>query len=149
MLTDHDRFQLKKMVEAHKVEDNTSRLREAQHSSEIRRCVQYILEKKKVTKTKAELEAAISGECGFLLFHYYDIYNLVLKDGDVVLLNKFLDVLEKIELGQCDQHEGSFLVGKILKEMYIDTVVRETSRVADVKATKPKEITWAAYRSGV
>jgi hypothetical protein len=137
------------MVEAHKVEDNTSRLRESQHSSEIRRCVQYILEKKKVTKTKAELEAAIAGECGFLLFHYYDIYNLVLKDGDVVLLNKFLDVLEKIELGQCDQHEGSFLVGKILKEMYIDTVVRETSRVATDTALKPRPITWAAYRNGV
>ena len=115
MLTEHDRFQLKKMVEAHSVEDNTSKLREMQHSGEIRRCVNYIVEKKKVFKTKAELEAAIAGECGFLLFHYFDIYNLMLKDGDVGLLNKFLDVLQAIEEGRCDQHEGSFLVGENLE----------------------------------
>lgn len=148
MLTEHDRFQLKKMVEAHSVEDNTSKLREMQHSGEIRRCVNYIVEKKKVFKTKAELEAAIAGECGFLLFHYFDIYNLMLKDGDVGLLNKFLDVLQAIEEGRCDQHEGSFLVGKILKEMYIDTVVKETATEEREKPKEPKSITWAQYRTG-
>lgn len=148
MLTDHDRFQLKKMVEAHSVEDNTTKLREMQHSSEIRRCVNYIVEKKKEFKTKVELEAAIAGECGFLLFHYYDIYNLMLKDGDAGLLNKFLDVLKEIEEGRCDQHEGSFLVGKILKEMYIDTVVKTTSKTEERETPKaPKPITWAQYRT--
>jgi len=149
MLTEHDRFQLKKMVEAHSVEDNTSKLREMQHSGEIRRCVNYILEKKKVHKTKAELEPAIASECGFLLFHYFDIYNLVLKDGNVELLKKFLDILQEIEEGRLDQHEGSFLVGKVLKEMYIDTVVRETVTEENSipKATAPKTITWAEYRN--
>ena len=147
MLTDHDRFQLKKMIEAHSVEDNTNKLREMQHSSEIRRCVNYIVEKKKVCVTKVELEAAIASECGFLLFHYFDIYNLMLKDSDVSLLHKFLDVLQAIEEKRCDQHEGSFLVGKILKEIYIDTVVKETRSAEQERPPPPKAITWAQYRT--
>jgi hypothetical protein len=150
MLSDSDRYQLKKMVEANSVEDNTLKLRELQHSGEIRRCVNYIVETKKKFSTKAEVETAIAGECGFLLFHYYDIYNLVLKDGDVDLLNKFLDVLHRIEVGELDQHEGSFLVGKVLKEMYVDTVVRETaSREEKKEKVAHRDLTWSQYRNGV
>jgi hypothetical protein len=150
MLTDYDRFQLKKMVEAHSVEDNTSKIREMQHSGEIRRCVNYIIEKKQKNNygNKAELEAAISGECGFLFFHYFDIYNMVLKDCEVDLLNKFIDVLQSIEEGKCDQHEGSYLVGKVLKEIYIDTVLKETVVEEGNKKAASKDITWRQYRNG-
>ena len=58
MLSDSDRFQLKKMIEANGVEDQTAKIRENQHSAEIRRCIQCIVTHKAQGLTKAELEAA-------------------------------------------------------------------------------------------
>jgi hypothetical protein len=69
-------------------------------------------------------------ECGFLFTNYTDIYNKVKKDEiDLIMLNKFLDVLKRIEDGELDQHEGSFLVGTILKEMYIDSALKKADKL--------------------
>ena len=145
MLSDNDRFQLKKMLEAHSVEDQTAKIREQQHSAEIRRCIQCIVAHKARGLTKAEIEAAVAVECGFLFFHYFEIYNMVLKDVDLTILNKLLEVLEQIETGTCDQHEGSFLVGKLLKEVYIDGIIKETKEEA--VRPQPRDITWTGYKS--
>lgn len=145
MLSDNDRFQLKKMIEANGVEDQTLKIRENHHSSEIRRCIQFIVERKSEGLNKAELEAAISVECSFLFFNYFEIYNMVLKNIDLNILNNLIDVLEKIELGTCDQHEGSFIVGKLLKEIYIDGVIRET-KDREIVRNEPKDITWNAFK---
>jgi hypothetical protein len=146
MLSDNDRFQLKKMLEANGVEDQTAKIRDNQHSSEIRRCIECIVEHKKKGLNKADLEAAIAVECSFLFFHYFEIYNMVLKDVDLTILNKLLDVLEQIEKGVCDQHEGSFLVGKLLKEVYIDGIIRET-KDREVVRPKSKDISWTKFKS--
>ena len=37
-------------------------------------------------------------------------------------------VLKKIEDGEWDQHEASVLVGSILKELYVDSALREDER---------------------
>jgi len=145
MLSENDRFQLKKMLEAHSVEDQTTKIREHQHSAEIRRCIQCIVAHKAQGLTKAEIETAVAVECSFLFFHYFEIYNMVLKDVDLTILNKLLDVLEQIETGACDQHEGSYLVGKLLKEVYIDGIIKETKE--EVVRPQPKDITWAGYKS--
>lgn len=146
MLSDNDRFQLKKMLEANGVEDQTSKIRDSRHSGEIRRCIKCIVEHKANGLNKADLEEAISVECSFLVFHYFEIYNMVLKDVDLTILNKLLDVLEQIEKGECDQHEGSFLVGKLLKEVYIDGIIRET-KDRDIVRPQPKEITWKTFKT--
>jgi hypothetical protein len=139
------------MVEAHNVEDNTEKIRSNQHSGEIRRCIRYISDMKlKYSEyTKQQLEEEILKEAGFLFFHYFDIYNLVLKDIDTAILEKLLDVLGRIEKGECDQHEGSYLVGKYLKELYIDDVLRRTAE-QDQKVAKPLpvvDISWSQYKA--
>jgi hypothetical protein len=144
MLSDNDRFQLKKMLEANGVEDQTIKIRENQHSAEIRRCIQCIVAEKAKGLTKPEVEAAVAVECSFLFFHYFEIYNMVLKDVDLAILHRLLDVLEQIETGACDQHEGSFLVGKLLKEVYIDGIIRATNEEA--VRPQPKNITWARFK---
>ena len=151
ILSDHDRHQLRKMVEAHNVEDNTEKIRSNQHSGEIRRCIRYISDMKKQYRhfTKQQLEEEKLKEAGFLFFHYFDIYNLVLKDVDTAILDQLLDVLGKIENGECDQHEGSYLVGKYLKELYIDDVLRRTTE-QDQKIAKPLpviDITWSQFKA--
>ena len=151
MLSEHDRHQLRKMIEAHNVEDNTEKIRSNKHSGEIRRCIRYIAKTKKEhgAFTKQQLEELVLKEVGFLFFHYVDIYNLVMKDVDTTILDQLLDVLDKIENGECDQHEGSYLVGKYLKELYIDDVVKRTAE-RDQEAPKPLpvlDITWSQYRA--
>ena len=50
----------------------------------------------------------------------------------------FLSVLEKIEDGSIDQHEGSYLVGTILKKMYIDSALKHEENI-DKKEQKDKK----------
>jgi hypothetical protein len=153
ILSDHDRHQLRKMVEAHNVDDNTEKIRSNQHSGEIRRCIRYITDTKEKHPefTKQQLEEEVLKEAGFLFFHYFEIYNLVLKQPDLQVLEQLLDVLGKIENGECDQHEGSFLVGKLLKDLYIDDVLRRTSE-REKESIKPEplpveDISWSQFKA--
>jgi hypothetical protein len=63
-----------------------------------------------------------------------------------------LDILSKIEKGEVDQHEGSYLVGKILKEIYIDSKLQEMKQLDEVsEQSKPifkeaKIIGWKEYK---
>ena len=41
---------------------------------------------------------------------------------------KLINVLKNIEEGDVDQHEGSVVVGKILKEMYIDSALKQEAQ---------------------
>jgi hypothetical protein len=150
ILSDHDRFQLRKMVEAHNVEDNTDKIRNNKHSGEIRRCVQHItdLKREHPEYTKQQLEDEVLQEAGFLFFHYFDIYNLVIKQTDLTVLNQLLEVLGRVESGECDQHEGSFLVGKFLKELYIDDIIRRSDNQPE-SSPRPAaslDVTWSQFK---
>jgi hypothetical protein len=155
MLSDNEKYQLQRMVESNQVVDQTQKIRELKHSGEIRRCIGNILEHKKqfpelLKSNKVQFEEEIMRENNFLFFHYMPIFNMVMKDVDLTILDRLLSVLEQIELGTCDQHEGSFVVGKILKELYIDTVIRETNARDHEHATtraEPKAISWNEFKN--
>ena len=94
----------------------------------------------------------IEKKCVFIRENYFNIYNKIIKDNiDLSLLNQFLSILKKIELGDCDQHEASVMVGKILKDIYIDSALREDKRESG-KRTKAKKmrsgksISWNEYK---
>ena len=147
MLSQNDRFQLQKMLEQHKVEDKTEQIREQKHSGEIKRNVELILTTKKnnPTLSKKELEDILLPQCSFLFYNYLELYNILFKEIDPTIVYKLLDVLHGIEQGTYDQHEGSVVVGTLLKEIYIDSRLAETKQ--DEKVTmKPKEIQWKDYK---
>jgi hypothetical protein len=160
MLSENDRAQLRSMVdqEGSTFVDQTDKIRESKHSGEIRKCIAHIVETKRLfpdllQKDKSRFEEEVLKGAAFLFYHYMPIYNMVLKVDDTTILTTLLDVLERIESGECDQHEGSFLVGKYLKEIYIDNVIRDTSaRDGDVsekpKLQPPKEISWSMFKNG-
>lgn len=94
-------------------------------------------------------------ECGFLFTYYTEIYNKIKKDEiDINILNKFIDVLRQIEDGELDQHSGSFLVGTILKELYIDSALKKADKLNEehdknkpVKEQKePVKISWKQFK---
>ena len=91
----------------------------------------------------------------FFTENYTNIFNKVVNDNlDLNLLHKFLVVLEGIETGKYDQHSASVKVGQLLKEIYIDSAVREANR-KDLKHNKnqkkptfkkAKKISWSEFK---
>ena len=74
---------------------------------------------------------------------------------DINILYRFLDILKSIEDGKLDQHEGSFKVGEILKQIYIDSALREEKNLdkkhknnsnSKEKVLKPKKISYKEFK---
>jgi hypothetical protein len=63
-----------------------------------------------------------------------------------------LDILKKIEDGQLDQHEGSFMVGSILKDIYVDSALKKAEKLDATfeKAPEPKKahvnVSWKQFK---
>jgi hypothetical protein len=155
-----ERLNLQKMIKANDVEDQTGLIRETKHSDTIRSQVKELLALKakypRLAKTNPnEFEKMCLSKCGFLFNHYTDIFNKVNKEEiDLSILEKFLDVLKQIEDGKIDQHDGSFKVGKLLKELYVDSALKKTDKMdskdkkkkKDKPVPKPREISWHEYK---
>lgn len=152
----NERLNLQRMVKESDVEETTDLIRNVKHSKQIRENVK-MLEKLRTEYTDlskenpSEFDDMCIYHCGFLFNHYTDIYNKVKKDEvDMKILDRFLDVLERIEYGGIDQHEGSFEIGKLLKELYIDSALRKADKLED--SNKPalkkesRTITWREWK---
>ena len=139
-MDDKQRLQLQNMIKANNVEDQTDFIRNLKHSQIIRNEVNtMIMIKGKFRGDDAKIQEECVNECNFLFTYYTDIYNKVRKDEiDIGILNKFLDVLKRIEDGELDQHEGSFLVGSILKELYVDSALRKADKLNADEEPKPE-----------
>jgi len=146
---------LKNLVKEYKYETTTDKIRELKHSKKIREEITKMIElKKKYTRLNGKnLRNMVEKHCAFLYKNYTNIFNKIYKDNiDLNLFNKFLLVLEKIEEGKCDQHQASFEVGKILKEIYIDSAMREGNKLDKKNKKKPektrkaKSIGWNEFK---
>ena len=68
-------------------------------------------------------------------------------------MDNLINVLEEIELWSLDQHEGSVKVGSILKEIYIDSALKETENLdkkyQDEKTEflEPIKMSWSEFKS--
>lgn len=131
-MNDSERLQLQKMIQANDAEDNTPLIRSLKHSKLIWADVNTILTlKKKYADLEKndphEFNELCTGHANFLFTTYTDIFNKVIKNEiNLDILLQLINVLKAIEEGACDQHEGSFAVGKILKEMYVDSALRKS-----------------------
>ncbi len=130
-LSDKDRLNLKEMVKSYGADDNSTKIRDLKHSRQIRDSVETLLKlKRKHSRmqqtNKTMFEKLIISKCNFLWNNYTNIFNRLLKDEiDVNILYKFIDKLREIEDGITDQHTASVDIGKILKEMYVDSALRK------------------------
>jgi len=150
-----EKLNLKNLIRDYKHESTTDKIRTLKHSEKIRNDVINIIKlKKKYSRLDPKtLQSMIEKQCDFLYTNYTNIFHKVVKDNlDLNLLNQFLNILETIENGECDQHEASYKVGQILKQIYIDSAVREADR-KDKKykkekkpLKKPKKISWKDYK---
>ena len=142
-MNDDDRLKLKEMIKANNTEDFTEKIRTLKHSSKIRSDVEtYLNLCKKYPKSKGEafFKRMCDSKCQFLGSNYTEIYvKLIKNELNLNILDSLLNVLKEIEDGNVDQHEGSFNVGKILKELYIDSALRKGDKLDKIASVKEKK----------
>lgn len=153
-MDDKQRLQLQNMIKANNVEDQTNLIRNLKHSQLLRNEVNnMILLKAKYRGNDEKIYNECANECNFLFTYYTDIFNKIRKDEiEIGILNKFLDVLRQIEDGELDQHEGSFMVGTILKELYVDSALKKAEKLDEKTAKPPKpksaevKVSWSQFK---
>ena len=157
-MNNEERLNLKKLINQNECVDNTEHIRAVKHSNLIRDDVLKMqnLKKKHARVRKNEpdrFSSLCQSQCTFLFSNYTDIYNKIYKDElDLNILSNLLDVLKHIEDGNVDQHEGSVAVGKILKELYVDSALKKAEKLDanSEKAPAPKkaemEISWKQFK---
>jgi hypothetical protein len=130
-----ERLLLQKMIKANDVEDQSELIRTLKHSYPLQEDINRLLQIKHAFKDDETLvHEKASTECSFLYQYYTDIFNKIKKNEiDLSILNKFLNILRNIEDGIIDQHEGSFYVGSILKELYVDCALRKADKINENK----------------
>ena len=155
-MNDSQRLQLQNMIRTNNVEDQTSLIRQLKHSQILRNQINdMIVIKAKYRGDDAKITEECIKECGFLYTYYTDIFNKLKKDEiDINILYKFLDILRKIEEGDLDQHEGSFAIGTLLKELYIDSALKKADKLENEHAAENKgpvkawiELDWKQYKN--
>ena len=126
-MNDHEKLHLQKLIAANDSEDTTERIRELKHSLKIKDDVERLHRLKlEFYNNKEQLEKVAMHKCHFLYKNYTDIYIKIINDNlNMQIFEQFLNVLHDIENGEIDQHEGSFKVGKLLKQIYIDSALKE------------------------
>jgi len=125
-----EKLDLKKLVSEMDAEDNTEHIRKVKHSVFIRNDIRKIEQLKQKYTSYTELLEQAQNECTFLFANYTDIFHKVVKgEIDLTIMTKLLTVLKLIEDGNVDQHEGSVMVGKILKELYIDSAIKRADNL--------------------
>ena len=160
-LSPDERLNLQKMVNEMGSEDNTDHIRKVKHSillrDEIRKLDTFKQKHTEMQRTDKDKFMELSrAETPFLYNNYTDIFNRLIKDElNLEIMTKLLIVLKLIEDGKVDQNEGSVMVGKVLKELYVDSALKQAEHL-DSKAPVPETptpttssnpISWKEYKS--
>ena len=146
------RLKLQQMIKANNVSDQTDIIRNLKHSSQLRENVTTMLKLKKQSSDPQEFAENAIRDCYFLYLNYTDIFNKIKKDEiDIAILFQFLDVLQKIEDGSIDQHEGSFEVGTLLKKIYVDSALKKADKLNESREEpvylSGSSITWKQFKN--
>jgi hypothetical protein len=159
-----ERLDLRRMVRESECGDNTDEIRRLKHSTLILDDVSVMEKLKRSHKEMraeqpSEFENMCISKCSFLFNHYTDIFNKLLKDEiNLVILVKMIRVLKMIEDGAVDQHEGSVIVGKLLKELYVDSALRRGENLDKERKEKGEiteklepavNISWKEYKKSL
>jgi hypothetical protein len=154
-MNDSQRLQLSNMIKTNNIEDQTELIRTLKHSHIMRDEINMmVLLKAKYRDDPERIHLECMNDCNFLFTYYTDIYNKIRKDEiDLAMLIKFIDVLRDVEDGLLDQHEASFKVGTILKEIYIDSALKKANKLNKEHEVIPDEkkevnkVSWKQFKS--
>ena len=159
-LSNDEKLNLKKMMSEMEYVDNTHTIRRLKHSVKIRDNIRKLEDLKRehaeirVTSPEQFFNIAHT-ECEFLYNNYSDIFRRLMNDEiDINIMSKLLIVLKLIEEGHIDQEDGAIRVGRLLKELYLDSAVKRADAIdKQHESEKPvinngKEISWKRFKQG-
>merc|ERR1712127_679574 len=144
-LDEEDRLNLNNMIKSYGSDDNTEKIRSLRHSSQIKENIVIMLNlKKKYAKMRRDdpkkFQKLATSHCNFLFNKYTNIFNRLLKDEiDINILLTFVKTLKQVEDGEVDQNEASVVVGKILKELYIDSALKREKKYEEIEESTGKK----------
>ena len=156
-MNDKDRLQLQQMLKANDFEDQTHKIRNLKHSSLIKMDVSKLaricfVHKDMRDSNPTSYNEMCMNDCPFLHRNYTDIFNKVKNNElNLAILGKFLEILGKIENDEIDQNDGSYAVGLLLKELYIDSALKKADKInGNYETEEPKtavaDITWKTFK---
>jgi hypothetical protein len=159
-LTSKERLDLQKLISESDATNNTEHIRSVKHSVLIRDDIRKMGNLKSREQLMRQnnpdaFKELCERECAFLFENYFDIFNRLFRDElDLTIMTKLLTILKLIEDGRVDQHEGSVMVGKALKELYIDSAIKHGDNLdkqyASDDVAQPKEegkkISWKDFK---
>lgn len=152
MNNNHKR-ELDRLIQENDTKDQTQSIRERKHSSKLRDQVLtlYVLKYKQQHKSMVAMQDMIKKECEFLYTNYRELYEILMtKNMDLGMMLKMLELLENIETSKMTQHESSFALGQMLKEMYIDPKINQRVEELDVNNEpiniEPMKLSWSDYK---
>jgi hypothetical protein len=158
-LNNNERLNLDKLIKESDCENNTEHIRKVKHSVLIRDDIRKMdrmktTHKELRTLDNEKFQQLCQNECSFLFTNYNDIFNRLIKDElDLTIMTKLLTVLKLIEDGKVDQHEGSVMVGRLLKELYVDSAIKHGENLDKQYESEPKpekidgkKISWKEYK---
>jgi hypothetical protein len=153
-----ERLNLKKMLAQNTdYVDHTEDIRRVKHSGLLLDSMRDIEKLKRANQDLREKDPdsfiELCKTTAPLMYNLYtDLFNKLVKDElNLVIMIRLIRILEMIEHAQIDQNEGSVMVGKILKELYVDSAVRvgekldklnESNEQNTVEREAPKNIRW-------
>ena len=141
---------LQKIIKENNTEDNTEKIRTLKHSSQIRKDVSNIhnIKRKLRTRDFKTIDRECQSKASFLFRNYPIIYNKMLKNEiNMKIMYKFLDALVSIENGSRNQHEASYEIGMLLKELYVDKKIdMSKEKTRQINNVKTKKISYEEYK---
>lgn len=149
---------LQRMIKENDVVDQTENIRKLKHSEDIKRDIiriNVLHEKEKELKinNKKNFDELLRNECTFLYNNYTDIFNkLKNEEINVQLLLLFVQKLAAIENGESNQHNASYDIGQILKQIYIDSALKRTEKnekevIEKIQKEPAINISWKQYKN--
>ena len=147
---------LRKLLDQNDWEDNTDNIKKLKHSTQIRDDVRRI-ENLKISFDGSECGGNFAElcrtKCPFLYDNYTDIFHKAVKNElDLTIMTKLLTVLKLIEDGKVNQHDGSVMVGKVLKELYVDSALKRIDNLDKEHIVEPptyiegRSISWKDFK---
>lgn len=142
-MNDNERKALDKMIQESEFVDNTNLIRSTNHSELIKNDINNLLKLRQKYNNINDLDIykkLAKNECNFLFRNYRKIFDKLMDNQlELNVMYLLIKTLRKIEDGEIDQNEGSVEVGKILKQIYIDTVITE-------ERTDEPTLSWNTYK---
>jgi hypothetical protein len=160
MISSQERLDLHKLLRESDAVDNTETIRRVQHSGpliESLRTMELLKRShKELRETNPEEFFLLCTEkCKFYFTNYMDLFRRQLKDElNLAIMIRMIRFMELIEQNQTPQHEASVMVGKYLKELYVDSAIRHAEHLDEqngdaVSAKEDREennIGWKDYK---